>query len=126
MQSPREPHLKAAYRVLQYVKSALGQGIFFPHHFKYPVENIFKFRLGRCPDSRRSWSGFCIFLGSSLVSWKSKKQAIVSRFSEEAEYRSMANTTCEIVWLLALLKDLQVNHPSPAFMFGDNQGPSYS
>ena len=37
------------------------------------------------------------FLGNALVSWRSKKQCIVSRFSTEAEYRSMATTTCGII-----------------------------
>ena len=53
--------------------------------------------------------------------WKSKKQPTVSHSSAKAENRSMENTTYEIVWLLVLLKDLQVSHPSPALMFEDNQ-----
>ncbi|GAA0142593.1 hypothetical protein LIER_35599 [Lithospermum erythrorhizon] len=45
-----------------------------------------------CPLSRRSLTGFCIYLGESLVSWKMKKQNTVSESSTEVEYRSMAST----------------------------------
>ncbi|GKB07659.1 hypothetical protein Tco_0835943 [Tanacetum coccineum] len=70
---------------------------------------------------RKSLIGYCIFLGHALVSWKTKKQATISRSSIEAEYRSMATTTCELVWLAYLLKDLKIPVQVPVMLFCDNK-----
>jgi len=63
---------------------------------------------GSDPTDRKSVMGFCIFLGDSFISWKSKKQFIVSQSSTEAEYHAMTSTTKEIVWLRWLLGDMGV------------------
>ena len=56
-----------------------------------------------------------------FISWKSKKQAIVLRSSAKAEYRSMANATCELTWLLSLLKEFGILHKKHAMLYCDNQ-----
>lgn len=74
-----------------------------------------------CPDSRKSITCFSIFLGESLISWKSKKQQSIFKSSFEAEYRALAATTHELQWLNFLLQDLHVTFLSPATLYYDNQ-----
>lgn len=70
--------------------------------------------------TRRSTTGFCVLLGSSPISWKTKKQTVVARSSVEAD-RSMALTSCEVTWLQALLQDLWITDLPPAILHCDNK-----
>ena len=66
-----------------------------------------------------------MFLGDSLISWKSKKQQVVLRSSAESKYRSMAIVTSEVVWLITLLKIFGLNHTQLAFLYCDRKAALY-
>lgn len=70
---------------------------------------------------RKSTIGFLVFLGDSLISWKSKMESVVSCSSAESQYRALADTTIEIVWLHHLLADLGVPQAHPKTLFCENK-----
>lgn len=112
---PHTSHLAATNHLLKYLKSSPGQGIFFPSSSSLQLRAFPDADWGSCPDIRRSVTGFCVFLGDSLVSWKAKKQKTISRSSAEAEYRALAATASELVWIVQLLKDLRVQLSTPSY-----------
>ncbi|CAH9124008.1 unnamed protein product [Cuscuta epithymum] len=110
MQQPRVAHWEATLRVLRYLKNTPGQGILLSTNQDLTLSGYCDSDWAGCPITRRSLTGFFIRLGQSPIAWKTKKQHAVSRSSAEAEYRSMASVTCELIWLKSLLCSLGVSH----------------
>lgn len=98
-------------------KNYPGQGLFYSASSSVCLNAFSDVNWGTCPDSRHSLTGYCVYLGNSLITWKSKKQDVVSRSSTEAEYRSMAHTT----WLQQLLTSLHMRVSTTAKLFYDNK-----
>jgi len=121
MHTPRRPHYNAALRVLRYIKSSPGAGILLSSTSSLELSAFSDSDWVSCPMARQSTTEYFIMLVNSPISWKTKKQPVVSRSSVEAEYRAMATTTCELVWLKTLLRDLYVTHPMPITLHCDNQ-----
>lgn len=67
MQAPRETHLKAAVRVLRYLKGTSGQGLFFPRQNSLQLQAYCNSDWGSCPITKRFVTGYSILLGSSLI-----------------------------------------------------------
>ncbi|CAM8877711.1 unnamed protein product [Rhodiola kirilowii] len=88
MQGLSEEHLRAAHRLLWFIKGAPTQGIFFPSTFDLRLQAFCDADWAVCPVNRCSITGHCVMLGPSVVSWKTKKQPMVSRSSAESEYHS--------------------------------------
>lgn len=118
---PRSPHLMAIHHLLRYLKGHPSQGLFFSSTSSLQLKAFSDVDWGSCPDSRKSTTGYCVFLGDSMVSWKAKKQPTIARSSAEAEYRAMAATTSELIWINQLLFELATPAHTPALLFCDNQ-----
>jgi hypothetical protein len=123
--TPLVPHYQAATRILRYLKSCPAKGVFFSSQSSLQLHGFADSDWACCPNTRRSITGYCVLLGNSLISWKSKKQNTVSRSSTEAEYRALASLTCEIQWLQYLFQDLHVIFPQSASVYCDNKSAIY-
>ena len=120
MQNPRIPHALALQHTLNYVHTTSSQGIIIKGSDQLHLQAYSDSEWASCPISRRSITGYILLLGSSPISWKSKKQGTVSRSSSEAEYRAMASAASEVTWLVRLLEELQLTSLKPVLLHCDN------
>ncbi|KAL2237679.1 UNVERIFIED_CONTAM: Retrovirus-related Pol polyprotein from transposon RE2 [Sesamum indicum] len=125
MEFPCKPHWNAALYLVRYLKGTMNRGLQLNTEDSYELEAFCDADWATCKDSRKSLTGYCIFLGRSLISWKTKKQSTISRSSAEEEYRSMGTTTCELIWIFNLLKDFKIIAATPLKFHCDNQAALY-
>ena len=109
MAAPRSPHYAVVLRILRYMKSTIFDGLHFSSHSSLTLHAYSDADWASDPTDSRSTTGYCFLLGDSLISWRSKKQTVVARSRTEAEYRALAATTTELIWLRWLLQDLGVD-----------------
>ncbi|XP_021757187.1 uncharacterized protein LOC110722226 [Chenopodium quinoa] len=122
MHDPREPHFEALKRQ-RYVQGTIDHGL---HLYPTVSHRLITYtNWGGCPDTRRSTSGYCCFLGDNLVSWSSKCQHTLSKSSAEAEYRGVANVVSEACWLRNLLLELHCPLRQATIVYCDNVSAIY-
>jgi hypothetical protein len=121
MSAPRFTHYAAVLRILRYVKGTMFHGLHFSSHSSLELQAYSDADWAGDPTDRRSTTGYCFLLGTSLISWSSKKQAVVARSSTEAEYRALADTTSELLWLRWLLSDMGVPQSTSSPIHCDNR-----
>ncbi|KAH9717287.1 retrovirus-related pol polyprotein from transposon RE1 [Citrus sinensis] len=121
MNNPREEQMEAVYRILRYLKLTPGKGLMFRKNNKREIDVYTDAdHAGNIMD-RRSTSGYCSYVWGNLVTWRSKKQSVVSRSSAESEFRSLAMGICEGIWIHRLLRELGIINKQPIRLFCDNQ-----
>jgi hypothetical protein len=79
----------------------------------------------RCSETRRSTSGYVVFLEDNLVCWPSKRQSIMSRSSVEAEYRAVANGVAEASYQRQLLQEFKSPLTKSSVVYCDNVSDVY-
>jgi hypothetical protein len=120
MQTPCHLHLVVVRCTIRYLRRSPGRGLFFPTGSPLRFVAYNDADWAGCPDTRRSVTGWCMFLGDSLISWKSNKQAHVSKSSIESKYRAMSTACFEIVWLRGPLAKIGFSQFDSISLYADN------
>ncbi|GKE44907.1 ribonuclease H-like domain-containing protein, partial [Tanacetum coccineum] len=102
---------------------AVRQFCLYMHDPREPHLNAIKH--AGFPVTRRSTSGYCVFLRDNLLTWSSKHQDTLSRSSAEAEYRGVAKAVAETSWLRNLLRELHAPLFTTTLVFCDNVSAVY-
>jgi len=121
MQYPRTSHMMAREHTLRYLNGNARQGILLNANGPLLLQAFSDSDWASCPITRRSITGYMVLLGSSPISWKSKKQSTVSKSSVEAEYRAMSQAAAEVTWLVRLLSELGISQTHPVTLHCDNK-----
>ncbi|GJX41218.1 ribonuclease H-like domain-containing protein [Tanacetum coccineum] len=125
MHDPREPHFTALKRILRYVRGTLDHGLQLHVSSTAQLTAYTDADWAGCPVTRRSTSGYCVFLGDNLLSWSAKRQVTLSRSSAEAEYRGVANVVAETAWVRNLLLELHAPLTTATLVYCDNVSAVY-
>jgi len=125
LHAPTTLHWAAVKQILRYLRHTTKLGLKICRSSSLLITAFSDADWAGCLDDRRSTCGFAIFLGANLVSWSARKQTTVSRSITEAEYKAVANTTAEVMWIQTLLYELGIQTPQAAKLWCDNIGAKY-
>ena len=121
MSSPIVDHWATVEQILCYLKGAPRRGILYSNYGHNRLECFTDVDWVGSKEDKRSTSSYCVFVGGNLVSWKSKKQIVVSRSSVGSEYRAITQSMCKIIWLYQLFVEVSIKTLVPAKLWCDNQ-----
>jgi len=122
LSTPTQLHYSHLLRVLRYLRGTISRRLFFPRSSSLQLQAYSDATWASNSSDRRSLSAYCVFLGGSLIAWKTKKQVAVSGSSAEAELRAMTLVIAEVTWLRWLLEDFGVSISRPTPLLSDSTG----
>jgi hypothetical protein len=101
--SPRTSHRQAMKRIIRYLHFTPEFGLWYSTSSTLTLRGYSNADFAGCRLDHRSTSRTCQFLGSSLVSWSSRKQSSVAQSTTEAEYVAAASCCFQLLWMISTL-----------------------
>jgi hypothetical protein len=113
--SPRTSHWQAVKRIFRYLRYTPELGLWYSASSSLSRLGFSDADFVGCRVDRKSTSGTCLFLGSSLVSWFSRKQSSVAQSTTKAEYVASACCCSQLLWVPYTLSDFgeECSHVPP-------------
>ncbi|CAI0435035.1 unnamed protein product [Linum tenue] len=102
---PKQSHLTAVKRIFRYLKGTSDVGIWYAKQDQFDLLGYTDSDFAGSLTDRKSTSGCCQFVGTSLVSWFCKKQGAVALSTAEAEYIAAGSSCAQLLWLKSQLND---------------------
>jgi len=119
--NPSEDHMDVVVRILRYLKASPRKELMFSKNSHLEISGYTDADRAGSISDRKSTSGYFMFVGGNLVTWRSKKQKVVALSSAEAKFRGMAKGLCQLLWIRKLLTELGFAHTSEMELFCDNK-----
>ncbi|KAB2594907.1 hypothetical protein D8674_030357 [Pyrus ussuriensis x Pyrus communis] len=120
MAKPTDLHMVLVKRILRYIQGTIGYGLHYTKSKEFNITAYSDSDWAADINTRRSITGFVVYLGNNPVSWQSKKQSTVSRSSTEAEYKALAHYAADVFWIRSVFKDIHQSISVPPFLYCDN------
>ncbi|KAB2608246.1 hypothetical protein D8674_011414 [Pyrus ussuriensis x Pyrus communis] len=122
--TPSKPHTQIlageGTLILRYIQGTIGYGLHYTKSKEFNVTAYSDSDWAAYINTRRSITGFVVYLGNNPVSWQSKKQSTVSQSSTEAEYKALAHCAADVFWIRSVFKDIHQSISVPPSLYCDN------
>ena len=123
MSKPQEPHARAVKHLYRYLRGTTDFALLYRRGEDLTLHGFTDADWAGDTHDRKSTTGYIFMIGSSPITWNSKKQPTIALSSTESEYMAITEGTKEALWLRSLLEELRMSDPKvPTIIYGDNQG----
>ena len=121
MKNPTTTHLKAANKIMCYLKGTTNYGLYYYVSDDYKLVRYSDSDWSEDMDDHQSTTSFVFYMGDIAFTWVSKKQSIITLSTCKAEYVTATSCVCHAIWLQNLLKELGFPQQEPTKIFVDNK-----